>query len=207
MLRPLNSSGVPHVGNDRFEGYCADLAKKLFDIIHVDYKIEPVKDGKYGSMTKTGSWNGMVGELVRGVSGHDNTQVRGLARVKIAFSEIWISIIKITRLQRYMPVLVYYRQTSNLSRTLVGNTIVDHSDLVGASPVGAAPTTSPFSISYPAAKDCTKTIGRRVLVFGATYIRYLTVCENMVMVNFFFSLVKAVFMYIRDTSLDGGSFY
>ena len=27
-------------------------------------------------------------------------------------------------------------------RTLVGNKIVDHSDVVGASPVGAAPTTS-----------------------------------------------------------------
>ena len=38
-----------------------------------------------------------------------------------------------------------YRQTSNISRTLVGNTIVDHSDVVGASPVGAAPTTSSFS--------------------------------------------------------------
>ena len=38
-----------------------------------------------------------------------------------------------------------YRQVSNVSRTLVGNYIVDHSDVVGASPVGAAPTTSSFS--------------------------------------------------------------
>ena len=38
-----------------------------------------------------------------------------------------------------------YHQTSNISRTLVGNTIVDHSDVVGASPVGTAPTTSSFS--------------------------------------------------------------
>ena len=38
-----------------------------------------------------------------------------------------------------------YRQTSNISRTLVGNEIVDHSDVVGAAPVGAAPTTSSFS--------------------------------------------------------------
>ena len=37
-----------------------------------------------------------------------------------------------------------YRQVSNISRTLEGNTIVDHSDVVGASPVGAAPTTSSF---------------------------------------------------------------
>ena len=38
-----------------------------------------------------------------------------------------------------------YRKTSNIRRTLVGNEIVDHSDVVGASPVGAAPTTSSFS--------------------------------------------------------------
>ena len=38
-----------------------------------------------------------------------------------------------------------YRKTSNISRTLVGNKIVDHSDVVGASPVGATPTTSSFS--------------------------------------------------------------
>ena len=38
-----------------------------------------------------------------------------------------------------------YRKISNIRRTLVGNTIVDHSDVVGASPVGAAPTTSSFS--------------------------------------------------------------
>ena len=38
-----------------------------------------------------------------------------------------------------------YRKTSNIRRTSVGNKIVDHSDVVGAPPVGAAPTTSSFS--------------------------------------------------------------
>ena len=38
-----------------------------------------------------------------------------------------------------------YRQTPNIRRTLVGNELVEHSDVVGASPVGAAPTTSSFS--------------------------------------------------------------
>ena len=41
--------------------------------------------------------------------------------------------------------VLYYRKVSNIRRTLVGNKIVDHSDVVGASPVGAAPTTSSFS--------------------------------------------------------------
>ena len=35
-----------------------------------------------------------------------------------------------------------YRKTSYISRTLVGNKIVDDSDVVGASPVGTSPTTS-----------------------------------------------------------------
>ena len=38
-----------------------------------------------------------------------------------------------------------YRETSNIRRTFVGNKTFDHSDVVGASPVGAAPTTSSFS--------------------------------------------------------------
>ena len=38
-----------------------------------------------------------------------------------------------------------YRQVSSIRRTLVGNKIVDNSDVVGASPVGAAPTTSSLS--------------------------------------------------------------
>ena len=38
-----------------------------------------------------------------------------------------------------------YSKTSNISRTLVGNKIVDHADVVGASPVGVAPTTTSFS--------------------------------------------------------------
>ena len=42
-------------------------------------------------------------------------------------------------------VYLSYRKTSNICRTLVGDKIVDDSDVVGASPVGAAPTTSSFS--------------------------------------------------------------
>ena len=38
-----------------------------------------------------------------------------------------------------------YRKVSNIRRTLIGNEIVDHSDAVGALPVGAAPTTSSLS--------------------------------------------------------------
>ena len=48
---------------------------------------------------------------------------------------------------KYMFYGIYsiYRQTSNIRHTLTGNKTVDHSDVVGASPIGTAPTTSSFS--------------------------------------------------------------
>ena len=48
--------------------------------------------------------------------------------------------------RRVEVIYSIYRKTSNISRILVGNKIVDNSDVVGASHVGAAPTTSSFSI-------------------------------------------------------------
>ena len=50
-----------------------------------------------------------------------------------------------------------YRQVSNIRRTWVGNEIVDHSDVVGASPVGAAPTTSSFFTEHLASIYCVNT--------------------------------------------------
>ena len=49
--------------------------------------------------------------------------------------------------KNFISILEYvkYRQTSNIRCTFVGNIIVYHSDVVGATPVGAAPTTSSFS--------------------------------------------------------------
>ena len=47
-------------------------------------------------------------------------------------------------------------KTSNISRTLVGNKIVGHWDVVGASPDGAAQTTSSFLTWRPASMYCTE---------------------------------------------------
>ena len=56
---------------------------------------------------------------------------------------------------------MYYQQTSNISCSIVGNKIVDHTDAVGATLVGAAPTTSSFSIKHQASINSTKTNARR----------------------------------------------
>ena len=43
-----------------------------------------------------------------------------------------------------MPKITYL-QVSNIRRTLIGIKVVDHSDVVGASPAGAAPTATSFN--------------------------------------------------------------
>ena len=58
----------------------------------------------------------------------------------VSVQKDWISVQK-----DWISVQKDYRQSSNICHTLEDNKIVDHSDVVGASPVGAARTTSSFS--------------------------------------------------------------
>uniref|UniRef100_A0A674MMV4 Glutamate receptor n=1 Tax=Takifugu rubripes TaxID=31033 RepID=A0A674MMV4_TAKRU len=54
-------------GNDRYEGYCVDLASEIAKHVGIRYKLSIVPDGKYGARDpETKTWNGMVGELVYG---------------------------------------------------------------------------------------------------------------------------------------------
>ena len=53
--------------------------------------------------------------------------------------------MKLTYLISCLSSNKMYHQTSNIKCTLVSNKLIDHSDVVGAPPVGAAPTTSWFS--------------------------------------------------------------
>ena len=65
-----------------------------------------------------------------------------------------------------------YRITSNIKRALVGNKIVDHSDVVGASPVGAAPTASSFSTEHLAPMVWAEKTARRDKKRLSVGIRY-----------------------------------
>ena len=53
--------------NDKYTGYCAEMAEALARELKIPFEIRPVKDGKYGSKDENDTWNGMVGELVRNV--------------------------------------------------------------------------------------------------------------------------------------------
>lgn len=57
------------LGNDRYEGFAVDLLKEIADMLDFRYNIYLVNDGKFGSKDeKTGEWNGIIGELLAGVS-------------------------------------------------------------------------------------------------------------------------------------------
>lgn len=61
-------------GNDKYEGYCVELAAEIAKHVGYSYRLELVGDGKYGARdSETKMWNGMVGELVYGVSRYYNT--------------------------------------------------------------------------------------------------------------------------------------
>ncbi|XP_070196715.1 glutamate receptor 2-like [Littorina saxatilis] len=65
MMLKCPNDGLPCMGNDRFEGYCADLIAKIAEIVGFHYILKQVSDQSYGTRLPDGSWNGMIGELIR----------------------------------------------------------------------------------------------------------------------------------------------
>lgn len=52
----------------QMEGFCMDLLSEIAKKLGFKYKVQLVKDGSYGRQDENGNWNGMIGEVVRGVS-------------------------------------------------------------------------------------------------------------------------------------------
>jgi hypothetical protein len=68
LMEKKRDDGKHLTGNDRYEGYCVDLANKILgERLHYNYELRLVKDNKFGVKTSEGTWNGMVGELTRRV--------------------------------------------------------------------------------------------------------------------------------------------
>ena len=63
-----NDNGEPLVGNDRFEGFCVDMIKILAERCNFTYLLRQQAHKQYGAKRDNGSWDGMIGELIRGVS-------------------------------------------------------------------------------------------------------------------------------------------
>jgi len=67
-----NKPGVSHEGNERYEGYCKDLAALIAKKMLFNYTLKLVSDQKYGGKdtNSPSGWSGMVGELIRHEGGH-----------------------------------------------------------------------------------------------------------------------------------------
>lgn len=69
MYKKSDQAGVELEGNERFEGYCKDLADLIASSLNINYELKLVNDSKYGGQDSNSpsGWNGMVGELIRQV--------------------------------------------------------------------------------------------------------------------------------------------
>ena len=88
-----------------------------------------------------------------------------------------------------------YRQVSNISITLVGNKIVDHSDAVGASPVGAAPPTSSSSTGCIGLGEDNCTTRRETSKFGVLVRLILEILRYLVKGMICYGLITWVSFY------------
>lgn len=52
----------------QLEGFCMDLLSEVAKKLGFKYRVQLVRDGAYGRQDESGSWNGMIGEVMRGVS-------------------------------------------------------------------------------------------------------------------------------------------
>lgn len=52
----------------QLEGFCMDLLSEIAKKLGLKYRVQMVRDGSYGRQDESGHWNGMIGEVVRGVS-------------------------------------------------------------------------------------------------------------------------------------------
>ena len=68
-------------------------------------------------------------------------------------SKIYVLTLITARMYIILLWIEKRRPISNTRRTLVGNYIADHPDIVGASLVGTAPTSSSFSTQHLVSMD------------------------------------------------------
>jgi len=64
----LKSNSAFLAGNDRFEGYLADILRLLATSVGFDYEIRVSLDGKHGQLHADSAWDGMIGMVQRRVT-------------------------------------------------------------------------------------------------------------------------------------------
>jgi len=68
MERSTDDDSPPLEGNDRYEGYIADMLERLASKADFSYVIQLVADDNFGTRLDSGRWNGMIREVMDSVS-------------------------------------------------------------------------------------------------------------------------------------------
>ena len=68
LMLKLTNDSRPLVGNERYEGYIADMLERLATKADFSYIIRLVGDNKFGRRLDSGRWNGMIREVMESVS-------------------------------------------------------------------------------------------------------------------------------------------
>lgn len=55
-------------GDDRLEGFAVDLIRELSSILGFNYTFIVEEDAEYGKKLSDGTWDGMIGKLMREVN-------------------------------------------------------------------------------------------------------------------------------------------
>lgn len=55
-------------GKEIWEGYCIDFIKKLSEEMQFDYDLVVPEDRQFGKKLSNGQWNGLIGDLAKGVN-------------------------------------------------------------------------------------------------------------------------------------------
>lgn len=83
--------GIAREGNERFEGYCKDLADLIAGALNITYELKLVNDSKYGGQDPNApsGWNGMVGELIRQVRKREKDNLGAIFFYSTCFSALF----------------------------------------------------------------------------------------------------------------------
>lgn len=75
-------------GKEIWEGYCIDFIKKLSEEMQFDYDLVVPEDKEFGKKLPNGEWNGLIGDLAKGVG----------SKIFISFTcPVWVCVVKIYR--------------------------------------------------------------------------------------------------------------
>ena len=64
----LRSDDGKRAGAHRYEGFCIDMVTALSEILGFTFDIYPAPGGRMGTRLANGSWDGLVGQVMNGVS-------------------------------------------------------------------------------------------------------------------------------------------